>query len=67
MLGCVSLGQSQGCIQMRRCCYCGSKAVQLSFSILVCAYFPELQRWEEVAEKLPPASGMVQVADGVVL
>lgn len=33
MLGCVPLGQSQGCIQMRRWYYCGSKAVQLSFSI----------------------------------
>lgn len=26
-------GRSRGCTQMRRCCCCGSKAVQLSFSI----------------------------------
>lgn len=33
---------------------------------LVCAYFPELQGWERFAGKLPPASGTVQLADGVV-
>lgn len=34
---------------------------------LMCACFPELQGWEGIAGKLPPASGMVQVADEVVL
>lgn len=32
----------------------------------MCVYFPELQGWDRVAEKLPSTSSMVQVADGVV-
>lgn len=66
MLGCVLLGPVSGLHPDKEILLLWVQGSTVELFYLVYAYFPELQAWERVAGKLPPASGTVQVADGVV-
>lgn len=66
MLGCVPLGPVSGLHPGEEMLLLWVQGSTVELFYLVCAYFPELQEWERFAGKLPPASGTVQLADGVV-
>lgn len=66
MLGCVPLGPVSGLHPGEEMLLLWVQGSTVELFRLVCAYFPELQGWERFAGKLPPVSGTVQLADGVV-